>query len=302
MAAHASGRGFGTRSFSAENSARIAEQLQLNLGRDHLASRRGAGGMKLTYVEGWRVIDLANTTFAFNGWSCKLLQCVTEFAEETSSGKWNVACSATVRVTLRDGTSHEDVGFGTAEGLRSRSASLEKAKKQAVTDARKRTLRIFGNGMGNCIYNKKHVKEVQSTRRMTTAVRSNVDQLPTHAPPAAAVVAALPPQRRAQRSAPRAPAASTAPTPRAASPRAASPRRAPLHGAAAAPPPPAPRAASPKDEFADEVDALSSSQMDALMQDVDFDRVKEVENQIPAPRALDAAAQRPSKKPRFAHK
>ena len=296
MAAAASGRGFGTRSFSAENSARIAEQLQLNLGRDHLASRRGAGGMKLTYVEGWRVIDLANSTFAFNGWSCKLLQCVTEFAEETSSGKWNVACSATVRVTLRDGTSHEDVGFGTAEGLRSRAASLEKAKKQAVTDARKRALRIFGNGMGNCIYNKKHVKEIQSTRRMTTAVRSNVDQLPTHAP-AAAVVAALPPQRRAQRSAPRAMAAAAAAAP---PPRAASPRCAPLHGGAAAPPPPALRAASPKDEFADEVDALSESQMEALMQDVDVGHAKEVENQSPIPRALDVAAQRPSKKARFA--
>ncbi len=32
--------------------------------------------------------------------------------------------------------------------------ALEKAKKEAVTDAIKRSLRIFGNSLGNCMYDK----------------------------------------------------------------------------------------------------------------------------------------------------
>jgi|TARA_B110000208_G_scaffold21799_1_gene27576 DNA repair and recombination protein RAD52 len=194
-------KGWGTRDFDESDSKRIAGELAENLGRDHLASRRGAGGMKLTYVEGWRVIDIANKVFGFNGWSCSLLQCVTEFCEEDSRGRWKVSCSATVRVSLRDGTSHEDIGFGSAEGLKCRAKSLEKAKKQAVTDARKRVLRIFGNGLGNCVYNKVHVKEVQRGGRMSTAVRGSSSSASAKAaakPTVAAIVAAMPPQPHPQ--------------------------------------------------------------------------------------------------------
>ena len=37
--------------------------------------------------------------------------------------------------------------------MRSKSASLEKAKKQAVTDGIKRALKSYGNVFGNCKYN-----------------------------------------------------------------------------------------------------------------------------------------------------
>jgi recombination DNA repair RAD52 pathway protein len=48
-----------------------------------------------------------------------------------------------MRVTLKDGTFHEDVGYGDAK-LKGKADSLEKARKQAVSDARKRALRLFG--------------------------------------------------------------------------------------------------------------------------------------------------------------
>jgi hypothetical protein len=38
--------------------------------------------------------------------------------------------------------------------------AIENAKKEAVSDARKRALRIFGNALGNCIYDKEHIKKV----------------------------------------------------------------------------------------------------------------------------------------------
>jgi DNA repair and recombination protein RAD52 len=38
--------------------------------------------------------------------------------------------------------------------------AIENAKKEAVSDARKRCLRVFGNALGNCIYDKEHIKKV----------------------------------------------------------------------------------------------------------------------------------------------
>lgn len=45
---------------------------------------------------------------------------------------------------LQDGSFHEDVGYGVSEGLKSKALSLEKARKEAVTDGMKRALK-YGN-------------------------------------------------------------------------------------------------------------------------------------------------------------
>ena len=34
-----------------------------------VSQRHGPGGQKLAYIEGWRLIALANEVFGFNGWS-----------------------------------------------------------------------------------------------------------------------------------------------------------------------------------------------------------------------------------------
>ena len=41
-----------------------------------------------------------------------------------------------------------------SENTRNRHEAIKKAKKDAVTDARKRALRVFGNGLGNCVRDK----------------------------------------------------------------------------------------------------------------------------------------------------
>ena len=41
----------------------------------------------------------------------------------------------------KDGSYHEDVGYGVSEGLKSKALSLEKARKEAVTDGLKRALK-----------------------------------------------------------------------------------------------------------------------------------------------------------------
>jgi len=53
---------------------------------------------------------------------------ITQDYLEESAGKYNVGISAIVRVTLKDGTYHEDVGWGSAD-IKGKGAAIEKAKK-----------------------------------------------------------------------------------------------------------------------------------------------------------------------------
>ena len=43
---------------------------------------------------------------------------------------------------FQDGAFHEDIGYGVSEGMKSKALSLEKARKEAVTDGMKRALKL----------------------------------------------------------------------------------------------------------------------------------------------------------------
>ena len=76
--------------------------------------------------------------------------------------------STIVKVQLKDGAFHEDVGYGTSEGMSSKALSIEKARKGAVTDGLKRALKSFGNLLGNCLADKEYVRYVGSLNKTTT--------------------------------------------------------------------------------------------------------------------------------------
>jgi len=84
--------------------------------------------------------------------------------ENTTNGKITLGLSTIVRVTLRDGTYHEDIGYGHIENCKGKAAAFEKAKKEAVTDAMKRALRNFGNVLGNCLYDKDYLSKVTKVK------------------------------------------------------------------------------------------------------------------------------------------
>ena len=104
--------------------------------------------------------------------------------------KYYIGVSSTVRVDLKDGTFHEDVGYGICEGMKSKGLSLEKARKvvsfilhlclflsinslvyyilllfiqEAATDGLKRALKLFGNVLGNCLSNKNYLRWAKKT-------------------------------------------------------------------------------------------------------------------------------------------
>ena len=113
---------------TAQKTASLQTKLDRKLGPEYVSQRPGpGGGPKLTYVEGWKVINLANEVFGFNGWSSSIVNLNTDFidySEETR--RFSVGTSAVVRVTLRDGTYHEDVGYGILENSKSKGAALDK--------------------------------------------------------------------------------------------------------------------------------------------------------------------------------
>jgi len=151
---------FGKQQFSPEERAHIRDLLQKKLGREHLSTRPGSGGATFTYVESWKVIHLANQIFGFNGWASSVVDITPDYIEQTARGRYSAGVTAVVRVTLKDGTYHEDVGFGITEHP-SKGTAIENAKKEAVSDARKRALRLFGNALGNSIYDKQHIRKVK---------------------------------------------------------------------------------------------------------------------------------------------
>jgi DNA repair and recombination protein RAD52 len=159
----------------------LQAKLNQKLGPEYISQRPGpAGGPKLTYAEGWKIINIANEVFGFNGWSSSVVSLTVDFIDfNDESKRYTVGVTAIVRVTLRYGVFHEDIGYGMLENSKSKGAALDKVrtiylhpttaevahfvpkcKKEAVTDGLKRTLRNFGNVLGNCLYDKSYTQEI----------------------------------------------------------------------------------------------------------------------------------------------
>ncbi|XP_067236482.1 DNA repair protein RAD52 homolog isoform X2 [Chanodichthys erythropterus] len=147
---------FGQYAYTAEEYQAVQNALRQKLGPEYISSRQAGGGQKVCYIEGHKVISLANEMFGYNGWSHSISQQNVDFVD-LINGKFYVGVSAFVKVQLKDGSFHEDVGYGVSEGLKSKALSLEKARKEAVTDGLKRALKCFGNALGNCILNKEYL-------------------------------------------------------------------------------------------------------------------------------------------------
>lgn len=98
--------------------------------------------------------------------------------ENVQTGKVSLGLSVVVRVTLRDGTFHEDMGYGHIENAKGKAAAFEKAKKEATTDGLKRALRMFGNVLGNCIKDKDYLQKVLKVK--VPAAKWDIDNLHRH--------------------------------------------------------------------------------------------------------------------------
>ena len=149
------------------------------MGPEYISARPGAAGQRVHYLAADKVINLANGVFGFNGWSSAIKAITIDFIDEHAhTGRISLGLSVIVRVTLRDGTYHEDIGYGQIENCKGKAAAFEKAKKEGTTDGLKRALRTFGNVLGNCIYDKNFLEKV--TKIKVTPSRWDSDNLHRH--------------------------------------------------------------------------------------------------------------------------
>ncbi|PRP83753.1 hypothetical protein PROFUN_09085 [Planoprotostelium fungivorum] len=158
---------FGELEYTNEEKSAIGNILEQKLGANEVAFRTGAGSQSVGYLEAWRAIELANEIFGYDGWSSSVINLSQDFLEGEGQ-RFSCGISAVVRVQLKDGSFHEDVGYGTADNMK-KGLAIEKAKKEAISDALKRALRLFGNRLGNSVYDKEHMKANQAQQKANQA-------------------------------------------------------------------------------------------------------------------------------------
>ena len=131
--------------------------LSSELSKDRIKVRDKAN-IKLSYLEGFDIIDTANNIFGFGGWAYAISS-LEQVSQEVNANHNVVICyNAIVKVDVYDidhstMISRQDVGFGTGVA-RSLADAHENSAKEAVTDALKRSLRSFRNQFGNSLYDK----------------------------------------------------------------------------------------------------------------------------------------------------
>ena len=147
---------------------------------------REKGNIKLSYIEGFDVIETANLIFGFGNWSYDISK-LEQVSQETNTNQNVVICyKAIVKLSVYDenhlkSISRHDVGYGTGVA-KTLSDAHENAGKEAVTDALKRSLRSFGNQFGNSLYDKsRNHNQIQNHTQTQTPANNHQSQ--TNKPP-----------------------------------------------------------------------------------------------------------------------
>lgn len=157
-------RPFRATPFTDEEEKQIQSKLDKVLGPEYVSFRPGGGGQNVSYIEGWKALNLANEIFGFNGWLSELVSVQVDFMDSHGSGRVSLGLSIVVRITIKDGTYHEDIGYGFIENAKNKAMAFEKCKKEAFTDGLKRCLRCFGNVLGNCLYDRSIIAKMQKVK------------------------------------------------------------------------------------------------------------------------------------------
>ena len=145
---------FGCRPFSAAHVREMEEKLSRPLTSEDLKSLRKGGGSQW-FAETNTVIEKANEIFGFN-YKSEITRHPIQLLHKIHNDKHVVEMAATVRVTLANGCSHEEIGI--TSNIQADEVEARKvAAKGCVSDALKRALSRFGPALGGCLKDKDYV-------------------------------------------------------------------------------------------------------------------------------------------------
>jgi DNA recombination protein Rad52 len=145
-----------------------------------IKSRAGPNGKRVSYLEGWYVVDLANEIFGFGCWDAETVEMKREHdpvhippSEERPRGGIVVSYSARVRVTVYSADGSRKVVRERCGGHRGEGATvgeaIENCIKAAETDATKRAFVTFGNAFGLALYDREQRNVGTPERRQIAA-------------------------------------------------------------------------------------------------------------------------------------
>jgi len=96
------------------------------------------------------IIRNMNAVFGNDGWSTEVVKEREMECKQNENGCWVVSYIINLRLSLRDGTKHEDYGSGEAANY-SKYLAHEFALKSALENAMRRAARYFGERLGNAL-------------------------------------------------------------------------------------------------------------------------------------------------------
>jgi len=120
---------FGRCDYDKEERERLQKQTEKKLDPDIVSIRPGPANKLVIYVTTQTAINEANMIFGPDGWSSSVSSLTQDFLEEDKDGRWTCVCTAVVKITLKNGSFHEDVGSGVAPRQKTLAQALSMAKK-----------------------------------------------------------------------------------------------------------------------------------------------------------------------------
>lgn len=147
---------------SAQEAAKLAS---IPISKEFLATRIGPKGIVLHYVESHQIIHQLNKVFGLFGWEIKELNSQEGRVKKDADYVFTANFKIQIIVTSSDGitTSRQDTGFGSS-CLTDPTAAREHARKEAWSDAIKRTARLFGTAFGLPLYDKKYINALKQSK------------------------------------------------------------------------------------------------------------------------------------------
>jgi DNA repair and recombination protein RAD52 len=150
------------------------EALRQPLDWSRVKERPGPGGNTLSYLEGYDVIEKANEIFLPGEWGHETLEVQFQTVADPTTGEIAGAFySARVRLIVRGCIPVTDEGVCPVEMVKGRGlvAEHDKARKGAITDALKRCFRIYGEQMGNLLYDREYISEQKAAARKAAQIK-----------------------------------------------------------------------------------------------------------------------------------
>lgn len=132
----------------------VVSELDAKIPRDAISSRQGGGASKLSYLEGWYVIDRLNKTVGIGNWAYTADAQVAHTDAANNSVHYIAKVRLAVKFPNGETTEFSDYGYGDGSDKYKIGKAHELAVKEAVTDGIKRCAKNLGMSLGLALYDK----------------------------------------------------------------------------------------------------------------------------------------------------